>query len=340
MITSKYSELKVLVIGGDTTNWTAKERPIEQTLLTGIETWVYAFNGTYQPILDTTLSDLKNFDIIIGNSNLGKELNKSIYLAENRPANVKWITLVEGNASEYLTPHLQITKLFESSDLINCININSVSFFKALTKTKVEYLGMPYPVDLISKYRVDIDKRKRESLVCTALLKRINDVLTAKGIGLPYTIHERLLSRKMKNLKHFVKYRTLSKDILHRKTIEYHNDSNMKVRSVLPISEHFQKNNAYLLWINMDDRYTWGRYVLDAAALQIPIITTKSTGHAISLFPETCLDNEFEIDKAIEIGKRLASDKDFYRYVAQYPSDKLDHFSDEMMIKKLLTALG
>jgi hypothetical protein len=327
-------------LGGDTKKWNTITRPMEKTLLTGIESWVYAFKGIYQPIIKTKLNDLNNYDIIIGNSNLGVELSKSIFLSENRPENVKWITLMEGSACDYQFPNPKILKLFESSDLVNCININSISFFKNLTKTKVEYIGMPYPVDLISKYRIPIEKRRKEILICSIASKRINDVLAAKRIGLPYICSELEISRKPKNIIKFIKNKSMQKDILMQKAILYHNDKCMSIRGLLPISEHFKKNNSSYLWLNLDTRYTWGRYVLDAAVLQIPIITTKSTGHGSLLFPDTCLDNEFQIDKAIELGKRLLNDSEFYKKVAEYPEDKLDIYKPEAMIKKLLEALN
>jgi hypothetical protein len=335
----KFSDPRVLVLGGDTKKWTAKSRPIDQTFLTGIETWVYAFDGVYQPILQTMPRDLKNYDLIICNSNLGKELARSIYLAENRPEKLTWVTLIEGSASDYLTPNLAILKLFANSDLVNCININSVSFFRNLTKTKVEYIGMPYPVDLISKLRIPYEKRKKEIFVCPLALTRINDVLAAKGIGLPYVTYEQEISRKPKNLLQHIENRSIHKKYLLQKAKEYHSDESMSVRELLPISEFFRMNNSSYIWLNLDPRYTWGRFVLDAAVLQIPIITTKATGHASLLFPATCLEDEFQIDKAIELGKQLVNDFDFYKQVAKYPEDKLECYKSEQMVKKLLGAL-
>jgi hypothetical protein len=336
----KFSEPRVLVLGGDKTKWNAKSRPVEQTLLTGVESWVYAFNGNYQPIIHTNLSDLQNYDLIIGNSNLGIELPKSIYLSENRPENVIWVTLIEGSASDYLTANSNILKLFANFDLVNCININSISFFQKLTKTKVEYIGMPFPVDLISKFRIPYEKRRKEILICSLALSRINDILAAKEIGLPYICSENVISRKPKNLFRFIKNKSMQKDFLFQRAKKYYDDSQMSIRELLPISEHFKINNSSFIWMNLDNRYTWGRYILDAAVLQIPIITTKSTGHGSLLFPETCLDDEFQIDKAIELGKRLTFDFDFYKKVAEYPEDKLDSYKPEQMVKKLLDSIS
>lgn len=335
----KFSKPRVLVLGGDKSKWKANSRPLNETLLTGVESWVYAFDGDYQPIMETKINDFKNYDLIIGNSNLGKELAKSIELSDNRPENVIWVTLMEGSASDYLTPNPNILKLFANSDLVNCINVNSISFFQNLTKTKVEYIGIPYPVDLISKYRIPIEKRRKETLICSLALTRLNDILVAKEIGLPYICSELEISRKPKNILKFLRNGTFQKDLQLQKAKQFYNDSKMDIRELLPIAEHFNVNNSSYIWINLDPRYTWGRYVLDAAVLQIPIITTKSTGHGSFLFPDTCLEDEFQIDKSIDLGKRLVSDFDFYRHVAEYPEDKLECYKAEQMVKKLLDAI-
>ena len=106
------------------------------------------------------------------------------------------------------------------------------------------------------------------------------------------------------------------------------------------LKNYFKENRDSYIWLNLDDRFTWGRYVLDAAALQIPIITTESTGHADELFPYTCLEHEYDIDKAIELGRRLVDDKEFYHKVTSYPIGKMEHLKPEVMKNKLLTALG
>lgn len=335
----KSSLPRVLVLGGERKKWSAESRPIDQTLLTGVESWVYAFNGDYQPIIQTMPRDLQNYDLIICNSNLGKELSKSVYLSEGRPEGLSWVTLIEGSASDYLIPNPEVSRLFANSDLVNCININSVSFFRNLTNTRVEYIGMPYPVDLISKFRIPFSKRKREMFVCPLALTRNNDIFAAKAIGLPYITYEQEISRKINNLFKLISNRSFKKDFLLRKAEEYYNHAGMSIRELLPISEYFKINNSFYIWLNLDPRYTWGRFVLDAAALQIPIITTAATGHASALFPETTLDNEFQIDKAIELGKRLVEDTDFYKKVAEYPEGKLEDYKSHRMIEKLLGAL-
>jgi glycosyltransferase involved in cell wall biosynthesis len=79
--------------------------------------------------------------------------------------------------------------------------------------------------------------------------------------------------------------------------------------------------------------------VLDAAALGIPIITTASTGHGETLFPETTLAHEYDVDRACELGRRLLDDKDFYRAVAEYAQERITDYGVEKSVQRLLAVL-
>jgi hypothetical protein len=105
------------------------------------------------------------------------------------------------------------------------------------------------------------------------------------------------------------------------------------------VTAYLREHSGSYLWINLDSRCTWSRFVLDAAALGIPIITTPSTSHGELLFPVTTVAHGMDIERTVELGKRLASDRDFYEQVARYPSDKMDFLRAEPMKRTLLRAL-
>lgn len=338
------SQPKVLVIAGIRESWSANERQKQAATMNGVEAWVYAFNGDYKGENSVTPEDIAQYDIIIGNTNYirqTKHAEKLFKLINSRPAHTKWITLIEGCASDYLIPAPFIKQIFDSSDLVNCINIHSLPLLKALTRTRVEYIGIPYPVDEIMKLRVPIEKRNKSAFCCGLLLKRWNDYHVAKQLGLMYYGYERGFSRKLKYaVKNWREHRSVFNQNKAFDTVRnIYNDPNLQIRKIAAQNDYFSHNaNAYL-WVNLDDRYTWGRYVLDAAALGIPIISTFSTGHAQELFPLTTLNNEYCIDEAVELGKRLVDDYDFYKAVSEYPADKMEHLKPDVMREKLITAL-
>jgi hypothetical protein len=332
------SNYKVLVIGGDEGSWNHETKPENKSYITGIEAWVYALNADYKYSLKTTSKDIEKYDIIIYNSNLFA-LKHCLKLCQSKTKGQFWITIIEGSASDYLAPNHAFIELLNYSDLVNVINEKSLEFFRGLTETKAEYIGIPYPIDNIKKYTVPYEKRNKKIFLCSNPLDRCNDFIVAQKSGLNSYCFEKLISRKIRNIPIFIKNRTLDKQFYLKKASKIYNESKLEIRPEIPLKAHFETNNSAFIWLNLDPRFTWGRYVIDAAALQIPIITTYSTGHARKLFPETCLDSEFEIEKALNLVNRLNNDFDFYKFVAEYPSNKLEYLTEKVIVKKLFDSI-
>lgn len=339
------SQPKVLVISGVREQWKSVERKKNASIMNGVEAWVYAMDGDYIGENKVTARDIAQYDIIICNTNdvySQKRAEKLLRFCESRPSHTYWVSLIEGSASDYLVPSRQVCDLFQSSSLVNCINRHSLPFFRALSTTPTEYIGIPYPLDDILQLRVPLEKREKKIFCCGYLLKRWNDYFVAKNIGAPYYGYERGFSRKLRFLiKNWKNHRAIFNNKKTFDTIrDIYRDPQLEVRSVAALNDYFAHNAHAWMWVNLDERYTWGRYVLDAAALGIPIITTPSTGHATELFPYTTVDTPYSLDTAIAIGKSLLDDGDFYKTVAEYPLDKMDYLRPENMKKRLLSLLN
>ena len=339
------SHPKVLVISGVREQWKSDDRKKHASIMNGVEAWVYAMNGDYIGENKVTAEDIAQYDIIICNTNdvySHKRAEKLLRLSESRPPRTYWVSLIEGSASDYLVPSRLVCDLFQSSSLINCINRHSLPFFRALSTTTTEYIGIPYPLDDILRLRVPIEQRLKKIFCCGYLLKRWNDYFVAKNIGISYYGYERGFSRKLRFLiKNWKNHRAIFNNKKSFETIQnIYRDPQLEVRSVAALNDYFAHNAHAWMWVNLDERYTWGRYVLDAAALGIPIITTPSTGHATELFPSTTVDTPYSLDTAIAIGKSLLHDGDFYKTVTEYPLDKMDYLRPENMKNRLLSLLN
>lgn len=90
----------------------------------------------------------------------------------------------------------------------------------------------------------------------------------------------------------------------------------------------------------MDERYTWGRYVLDAACLGVPIITTRSTGHGDVLFPDVTVENAFEIGQAVRCARSVLDDDDRYNAVAAYAQEHIWQYNAPQVVSSLLRQLN
>ncbi len=334
------SEPRVLVLGGNPGRWKAVEHRQQGKLINGVEAWVFAFdgeyccNGLFQP------SDFANYDIIIGNLNASFLAHQRKCL-ESKPDSVQWVSLVEGSATDYLRPDTIVRDILNMADLVNVINRLSLDFFRALTTTRVEYIGIPHPSEQIRAVATPMEKRRREAFLAAVLSSRQTEMLVAKQLDIPIVGSEPRLSRRLKTLPTMLKrYRTLDPYYRINKVKNYYAEEKLTVLREKPFELYFGYYGGSYMWINMDERYTWGRNVLDAAALQVPIISTVSTGHQSELFPELMVQHPFAIAEAISLGKRLIEDQEFYRSVSQVPLEKLASFSHSAMAKKLLNKLS
>ncbi len=333
------SEPKLILLGGNSGRWKAEEHVNEASTMNGIEAWVFAFNGSYAEGAVAKHQDIEGFDIIIANYNFSRT-SHLLKLAQNRNKTCKFVTLIEGDALDYLKPQPYMRELMDSSDLILCINKHTEAFFRKLTSTKVQYIGIPYPAEGIRALGTPIEKRRKEIFLAPMLLSRWLEYFCVKDIGIPFYGYERRLTRTRKTIvKTIRKHRTINPWHFHEKSRKLYQEPSFTIYRESTLPDFFRHNGGAYLWLNLDQRYTWGRYVLDAAALQVPIITTRSTGHGETFFPLTTLDNEFEIDKAEELIRRLLIDEEFYREVSTIPIERFDELRPEVMKQKLLRAL-
>jgi hypothetical protein len=325
------------VLGGNPGAWTAKEHAFEAEYNNGIEAWVFAFGGDYSCGGTLDPKRLANYDIIIGNTNFPYLENLRSYISE-KPQNVKWVSLIEGSMLEYLPPHQVIKDILDGSDLVNVINKHSLDFFKSLTSSRTEYIGIPHPSEAIRKFTTPIEKRRKEIMLCSFPVKRQSDYLAAKGLGVDLLAFEKRISRKLTNLRsQYREYGTFDPEVRMNRAKKYY--SGLTIERERPMKEYFEKSGGAMLWMNLDERYTWGRNILDAAALQVPVISTPSTAHTLDLFPELTVPTPFSITEAKELAKRLLEDNDFYKKVSTISLNRLEEFSPSRMKEKLLSCL-
>jgi hypothetical protein len=337
---SPSSEPRVLVLGGNRKAWHAQDRLHESATMSGIEAWVYAFGGDYMHGKAATERDIARYDIVFGNTNLDA-LENLVRLAESRPSSVQWVSLIEGSATDYLLPRSTIVTLLDAGDLVNVINKYSTELFASMTKTKVEYIGIPYPAREIRQLATSVEARRKEIFLCPFLTNRWSEVFVARRLGLPYYGLERRLTRRLNRLTDTIrKYGTADPHYLQKKAKAIYGEPSLDIRQEMPLGEYLRMVGESYMWLNFDERYTWGRYILDAAALGVPVISTRSTGHAEDFFPQLMLEHPFELEKAYTFAKRLIDDKDFCREMSTIPIERFDHLRPEAMKAKLLQALA
>jgi hypothetical protein len=333
------SEPRVLLLHGNGGKWSSKDRPQQAIWENSCEAWIFAFGGDFINNASAKLSDIQGYDIIIANTD-PLAMKNLLRLSLSRPAQTKWVTLLEGDSLNYLRPQPYIRDLLDNSDLVNCINKYTLQFFRKLTHAKVEYIGFPYPAEGIRSFSTPFHKRRKDIFLAPMLLGRWLEYFPLKDIGAPLYGYEKKLSKTLKKFsKNFFKYRSFDREYFHKKVHAFYGDQSLEIRRETVLPEFFRHNGGAYMWFDLDPRYTWGRYVLDAAALQMPIIATRSTGHAETFFPKTMVETEWDLEKAIGFANRLLSDKEFYEEVATVPLEFFDEFRPEVKKKEMLNAL-
>jgi hypothetical protein len=301
----------------------------------GVENWAATLQSDWHELRHLTTAKVARYDLVLANLN-SADVPGLCQLAESRTAHQKWVSLIEGDACDYLEPTNAMSRLLNASDLVITINERTVRYFQSITPTKCANIGIPYPVDYVKSLASPIGERVPGAFVCPRS-NRKPSIAVAEALGLPVRVYIKHLSRQLKNVPAMLKHRSTAKDLfaqLYAKTAPSH--VSLVERSQ---TEFWRVEGNTLLWVDLDPRFTWARFVIDAACLAVPVITTASTGHGERLFPQTTVPDVFCIDQAISIGRRLIADASFYKEVVEHAQSEVEAYRPENCKRQLLAEL-
>ena len=335
----------VLVAGGNSGSWHFTERLRDSAWVSGIESWVYATKGRYKEYTTVTPDDVCTADVVIMNLNAIEKpgtMRKVRELAESRPAHVRWVTLLEGDMRSYLKPLPHLRELFDASTFVNCINVHAHDFFASLTSTPVHTLGIPYPAEGVRACSTPMEQRHRSVHICPFLRTRWSEYAVARQLHMPVRGFERRVSRSLRRLwSNYHRFGSATQTDINKQFVRsMYNTPPVDVSYEMWFDGYYAHASSSWIWLNLDDRYTWGRFVLDAAALGVPIISTASTGHARVMFPDTTVDTPFDVQTAVRYAQRLCEDVEFYKSVTETAWNKVQELRPELMTQRLWTLLG
>ena len=332
--------LRVLVLGGDPGQLDYSAPNAAFRLTTTVDAWAIALNanwlGSDAPM--PSRAELANYDLVIADL-IPHMLPHYVRLLADRPASLRWVTLIEGSGEDYLDLLPNVQAILDASDLIATINRRTTGYFQALTKAPVAWIGIPFPRAEVAAFHTAPEARRGEILVCPRRYRQPSFVV-AEALGLPVRAYFPKVSRTLSNLPTFWKSRYFSRD-LHPHFWQQAEGKTPRIACLeRSTADFYREAGGCRLWVNLDPRTTWARYVLDAAALQIPIISTETTDHAPVLFPETTVRDAYCIEEAIAIGERLLAEPDFAARVAREAYDRLEPYSPHACVRRLSAALN
>lgn len=325
----------MVLIGGDRGTWSAQHADAPHRHTNGIYAWVHAFGGRYVGPPFSNFAALQENELVIANlePTLLREFRR---LATSRPKGVQWVSLIEGSAERYFEPMSDLAEILDASDLVMTVNARTEAFFQAMTTTPVKTIGIPYPVEHLQSIRQPYDKNGAV-LVCPMSLDEPS-LLVASALDRKIIAFAPKLSRKAKNVKRFIASRSTSSSLLiDEKSNRY--GQNSEIFAQTSVEQFWEIASQCSLWINLDPRWTWSRYVLDAAALGIPMLTTVQTVHGQTLFPQTTVNSPFDVPKAVEIGRRILADDPFCDNVRNFAQSRLGEYGREPTMARIRAAL-
>ena len=109
---------------------------------------------------------------------------------------------------------------------------------------------------------------------------------------------------------------------------------------MLPWMDYVRELSLCYIGIHLDTLFTRGQFALECAGLGIPCICSGSDA-GMQLFPDTFVDNPWDVDRAVELGTRLIEDENFYESVSSKASETLvSQFSYEVINKQVREITG
>jgi hypothetical protein len=328
---------RALVIGGIRGRWDHTIQNANWQFTNTVEAWVNALQGDYWGPRPPPLSVIREYELVIANLN-PTHVPAYARLAKERPVGTRWVSLVEGDGHDYLEPSPRLLEVLDHSDLVATITCHTTAYFRALTRTPVAYIGVPYPVDYVSGLATPVHEREPVALICPRS-NRCPSLAVAAGLGMPVRLYVPKVPRTLRNVVLFARRGYLGKDLHARWWRRTLGEMRAEVLLERELTDFWPEAGRCRLWINLDARYTWARYVLDAAALGVPIIATRSTGHAPVLFPETTVENVFAVGEAVRIGRRLLAEPSFAEEITARAGQGLREYSAEACVERLKAAL-
>jgi hypothetical protein len=335
---------KTLVLGANSGSWRSSDYGPERYIFSGIEGWAFAFEGDYCNTIEADTETIAPYELIIANlpppwRNRKQFEDTLLELQRNRKQQTKWVTLIEGCATDYLAISPSLAEILDGSDLVNVINRHSVDFFRALTGTRCEYIGIPYPAKAIREQfpagaRRDVWTPLMFSAVSYTSIYAALPVVQKHGTSI-HKVHRPPTQPKRKWWQRHSKDQNAVVPSLPAVALPW-----LTLHPLTGFTPYFELlSQSAFAFVDLDHRYTWARDVLDCAALQIPCIATTSTGHVADFFPDLVVENEFSIVHARELLGRLYEDAAFYDRCANVPLELLEPLAPEAMGQKLLSAL-
>jgi len=291
-----------------------------------IRNWAYALDGdVYYAGAIKDYSYFDQYDVVM------IELTTNLFdVAINlrKYSNTKYVIgLVEGSILPEVDED-QFTKYIEvlnTLDIIGVINDKAKDVLQPYTSKRVEFIGIPYPLEWAQQNNSDTKQAVIE----------LGALSISRGSVYSVAVVKNLRSQSCVSLGFdFVAYP------LNNSEVKFYNDLGLDYK-LAPIKEwpdYYKEHSRYYMGIHLDSRTTWGRFPLDCASALMPCVGSYGSYSQEILFPDITV-NYWEVKKATRLVQQLICDDLFFAYVVSHAQEKIKEFDIPIIRQRFLNLL-
>lgn len=328
---------RVLMVDSRKESWSASDANPPHLNSTSVEQWVHLLNGSHIGGDTTPSFNPAQFDLVIAN------LNKQHWptfarMIKNRTGQTKWLALVEWDISMYGEPTSDLLTILRGCDVVGTINRHTTDYFNWLSEGRAHWVGVPYPVERIGKYRVPLSARNGKVL-CTMRDPQGYSLAAICSSGSQGVVPVPAVGRSLSNWREFAAAGQVRKDVRVAKAQSIYDESGLDFVLAKNDEAWYEFAAQFSAWVNLDPRFTWARSVLDAAALEIPIISTSTTDHASELFPALTVTHACQVGEAAQLLRKVMENPEWAHQQAVVAGKKLaENYSAASALERLASA--
>ena len=210
-------------------------------------------------------------------------------------------------------------------DIIGVINDKAKDVLQPYTSKRVEFIGIPYPLEWAQQNNSDTKQAVIE----------LGALSISRGSAYSVAVVKNLRSQSSALLDfNFVAYP------LNNSEVKFYNDLRLDCQ-LAPIKEwpdYYKEHSQYYMGIHLDSRTTWGRFPLDCACALMPCVGSYGSYSQEILFPDVTV-NYWEVKKAARLVRQLICDDLFFACVVLYAQEKIKEFDIPIIRQRFLNLL-
>ena len=279
-----------------------------------------SWNITYKDPRLKINDDLNNYNLLMIDAGIwAGAINDSILEILDKADSIITVVRMKGEWDRWI--RWIPTNLLKFSSQFNHPNVDLVIgdeytdvYLSYVVNKPIRYVGFPYALDYVQQFK----QTKKEKIVD---FRRCGSMHRWPSYGLINSLPD-----GWKGRIHLMNNEEMEEAEHHLLDMIIHDKSKFEIADVTHgWEEYLQQLSECSIMVAVDNRFTIGRFCMDAAALGIPCISGNQHS-ARTLFPDLITES-YNVDNQLSLLNRLIHDNQFYTSVTEYANNHLNYYS-------------